>query len=193
VLLAAFASADRLIDIPTARKIVYLDFRYEFRAQPFAGGAYEHYLGIGVGKAFELDLRNVVPMAGRPEGTFDFAYDYIAAIPGASPGISMGVQDAANVTQDGRRFYAVTTYREPLDVINGSVNTDVTIGVQTGSLTSPFVGFLLPFSKQFFLVGEDSGFRVSAGIELRPANNVSIRFVTRGSTTLLSLSASSRF
>lgn len=193
VTLGTVASADRLIDIPTARKIPYEDYRYEFRAQPFVGGAFEQYLGIGIGKSFELDLRGVEQQGEKQVGTFDFAYDFIAAIPGVSPGISFGVQDAQNQTDDGRRFYAVSTFREPLQVINESVKSDITVGFQVGRITSPFLGFELPFSRQIFFVAEHSGYRISAGLEIRPASNVVIRYVERGNQTLLSLSVSSRF
>lgn len=191
--IAAVSAADRLIDIPTARKIPFEEFRYEFRSQPFTGGSFEQYLGLGVGKSFELDLRGVEVAGEKQIATFDFAYDFIAAIPGLSPGISTGFQDIANRTADGRRFYVVTTYREPLQVIGDSVKVDVTVGVQVGRLTSPFVGVALPFSRQVFLVAEHSGFLISAGLELRLAPNIAIRYVCKGTQTLLSLSASTRF
>ena len=191
--LGAIASADRLIDIPTARKIPFDDFRYEFRSEPFVAGSFEQYLGLGVGKSFELDLRSVEQRGDRQVGTFDFAYDFIAAIPNVSPGISVGVQDAADRTLDGRRYYVATTYREAMQVINESVKADITVGVQTGRLSSPFVGFLLPFSKEVFLIGEHNGYRISAGFEIRPAANLSVRYYTRGSSAMLSFSLSSRF
>jgi len=193
VSLGSVASADRLIDIPTARKIPYEDYRYEFRAQPFAGGAFEQYLGVGVGKSFELDLRGIEQQGEKQIGTFDFAYDFIAAIPGVSPGISFGVQDGQNQTQDGRRFYGVTTFREPMQVINESVKADISLGFQVGKLTSPFVGVELPFSRLVYLVAEHSGYRLSAGLELRPAPNLVLRYVDRGNQMLVSLSVSSRF
>lgn len=191
--LGSLACADRLIDIPTARKIAYDDYRYEFRAEPYSKGAFEQYLGIGVGKSFELDLRGVQEQGERQIGTFDFAYDFIAAIPGVSPGISFGVQDAQDRTDEGRRFYAVTTFREPLQAINESVKSDITVGIQFGRLASPFVGFELPFSREVFLVAEHSGYRISAGLELRPAQNVIFRYVERGTQPVISLSLSSRF
>jgi len=191
--LGAIASADRLIDIPTARKIPYDDFRYEFRSEPFVSGTFEQYLGLGIGKSFELDLRSMEQRGDRQVGTFDFAYDFIAAIPDVSPGISIGVQDAADRTIDGRRYYIATTYREALQVINESVKADITLGAQTGKISSPFVGFLLPFSKEVYLIGEHNGYRISAGFEIRPAPNMAFRFYTRGSNAMLSLSLSSRF
>ena len=191
--LVALASADRLIDIPTARKIPFEDVRYEFRSEPFSAGSFEQYLGLGIGKSFELDLRGVEERGQKQVGTFDFAYDLIAALPGVSPGISFGVQDGADRTADGRRYYFATTYRELLQVIGGNEKSDVTLGVQTGKLTSPFVGFSLPLSKQVFFVGEHNGYRISAGLELRLTNRIAVRYYTRGQQMFLSLSASGRF
>jgi len=190
---ASSAFADELIDIPTARKISFEDVRYEFRFEPDLRGSNQQYLGIGVGKSFELDLRDIHNTGVAPVGTFDVSYNFIAALPGLAPGFACGVQDAANLTADGRRYYFVTTFRNEMDDIPGNVYTDLTLGFQTGSLTSPFVGVSMPFSKTFYLLAEDSGFRVSAGFELRPLPRVSVRFVVRNSQSLLSLSASGKF
>jgi len=192
-MLGTIASADQLIDIPTARKILFEDFRYEFRAEPVVGGQLQHFLGLGIGKSFELDLRDIENPGVRSVSTFDFSYNYVPALPGISPGISFGVQDASNTTLDGRRFYAVTTFRNTMDDIAGNVYADITLGFQVGSLTSPFVGVSVPFSQNFYVIAEDSGFRVSAGAEFRPSPRLAIRFVVREQRTLLSLSATSRF
>ncbi len=192
-LTAGIASADQLIDIPTARKIPFEDVRYEFRAAPVVSGDLAHFLGIGVGNSFELDLRDVVKSGMNPVGTFDFSYNYIASVPGISPGISLGVLDASNLTQDGRRFYAVTTFRNPMDDLPGNLYSDISVGIQTGSLTSPFIGISLPFSKSFYLIAEHNGFRLSSGVELRPAPHVAVRFITRDRETLVSISAMLKF
>jgi len=192
-ILVAMASADQLIDIPTARKVPFDDFRYEFRASPTSHGDVAHYLGIGLGPSFELDLREITNAGTNPVGTFDFSYSYLTPIPGLAPGISFGVQDAANLTSDGRRFYAVTTLRNEMDEIPGNVYADITLGFQVGSLTSPFVGVSLPFSKTFYAIAEHSGFRLSSGVEFRPAPQVALRFISRDRETLISLSAMLKF
>jgi len=193
MLFAATACADDLIDIPTARKIPFEDVRFEYRAVPVAGGDFQHFLGIGIGKSFELDLRDVQNPGYRQAGTFDFSYNFTPALPGISPGISFGVQDAANLTSDGRRFYLVTTFRNDLDAFSSNLYADVTLGVQAGSLTSPFVGVAVPFGPRFYVLAEDSGFRVSSGLEFRPSPRVTLRALVRGQQTMLSLSATSKF
>ena len=194
IMIGSIASADQLIDIPTARKILFEDVRYEFRAEPVVRGDIQHFLGIGIGKSFELDVREIQNSGTSPVGTFDFSYNFITAFPGgAAPGVSFGVQDAENLTKDGRRFYAVTTFRNGLDELSGNLYADVTLGFQCGSLTSPFVGVSLPFSNTVYLLAEDSGFRVSAGIGFHPAPKIDVRFITRDQKMLLSVSATSRF
>jgi len=192
-LLGAIASADELIDIPTARKIVFEDVKFEYRAQPTSHGDAQSYLGIGVGRSFELDLRDIRDAGTAPVGTFDFSYNYLAALPGLSPGLSFGVLDAANLTSDGRRFYAVTTFRNTMDEISGNVYADITLGMQVGSMTSPFVGVSVPFSPSIYLIAEDSGFRLSAGLEYRISSRVIFRVIDRNNQTLQSLRAAARF
>ena len=187
------AFADELIDIPTARKLQLDDVRYEFRGSPYAGGSIQQFLGVGVGQSFELDLRDVRNAGTHSAGTFDFSYNLLSAIPGISPGISFGIQDAANLTSDGRRFYAVATLRNDLDELPGNLYEDVTLGVQFGSLNSPFVGIALPVSKQMYLIAEHSGFRLSAGVEFRPLPHVAFRIITRDRETMLSLSGTVKF
>jgi len=192
-LVSAIASADRLIDIPTATKILYDNFRYECRSDVASSGVFEHYLWLGIGKSFELDLRDVSPSDSQQKGTFDFAYDFIAAIPNTSPGISFGVQDGANTTADGRRYYFATTFRNQVDVIGGGSDLYLTLGAQFGKLNSPFVGVSMPLSPQFALLAEHSGYRLSAGFEIRPVKPVALRLVQRGSKPMLSLSVAARF
>lgn len=189
----ALAMADELIDIPTARKIVFDDFRFEYRMEPFAGGDQQQFLGLGLGPSFELDFRDIQDSDVAPRATFDFSYNYLAAIPGISPGVSIGIQDAANQTSDGRRLYAVTTFRETMDEIPGNVYTDITVGFQAGSLTSAFAGVAMPFSTNLYLLAEDSGFRLSAGLEYRLSHRITFRLIDRENETLLSLSASGKF
>ncbi len=192
-MLGATAFADQLIDIPTARLIVFEDFRYELRSAPYAGGDQQQYLALGVGKSWELDLRDIQNSETASRGTFDLQYCLLQALPDISPAVSFGVQDGANETMDGRRFYAVTTFRESLDDVGSNAYADITLGYQSGSLDGMFAGVKVPLTTNFAVLGEDSGFRLSAGFEYRPTRNVTLRWITRDQQTLLSLSAVGRF
>ena len=192
-LLASCASADQLIDIPTGRKIPTDDFRYEVRASPYSHGDVQHFLGIGVGPSMEFDFREMLTTGSHPIATGDFAFNILSAVPSLAPGFSVGVQDAANLTPDGRRFYAVTTFRNELDELSGNLYADITVGMQFGSLSSPFVGAAVPLGEKIYLIAEHSGFRLSTGLELRPLPKVVFRVISRNQKTLLSLSALVKF
>jgi hypothetical protein len=183
--LVAISDADRLITIPTARKLPFKTIRYELRFQPDSFGTRESLLGIGIGPAFETELRSLqIPSMGSTN-TFDFAYNYIAAFPGVSPGISVGVQDAADQTREGRRFYGVTTYRVPCTTANGDYPADVSLGMYAGRHWSPFVGVLIPFSQEIHLLAEDNGSVIAAGFEYRPTPSLNLRFQVRDNRPLM--------
>ena len=77
--------------------------------------------------------------------------------------------------------------------IGGGSDLYLTLGAQFGKLNSPFVGVSMPLSPQFALLAEHSGYRLSAGFEIRPVKPVALRLVQRGSKPMLSLSVAARF
>lgn len=191
--LLASAQADRLITVPTARKISYGTVRYEFRREPTSDGQRENLLGIGVSPSFDLELRTFQDRGGNAEGTFDFSYNYIAAIPGFSPGISFGVQDVADKTLDGRRFFLAFTSRQPLSTLNGDYPADITLGVMGERSWTPYVGVSIPFSKEFHALAEHNGNRVSAGFEYRPFEWVNFRAQAMGNRMVLGVQLTTHF
>jgi hypothetical protein len=191
--LSVAAHADRLISVPTARKIPYGIVRYEFRAEPKDTGKREHLLGLGIGTSFDMELRLDQQPGEKADGTFDLAYNYIAPIQGLVPGLSMGVQDALDRTPEGRRFFGAATFRQPFSTMNGDFPADVTLGVMGEKRWTPYVGVLVPFSKEFHLLAEHDGERISAGLELRPIPEINLRFQVRGQRTLVSVQATTRF
>jgi hypothetical protein len=186
IALPALGLADRLITIPTARKIPYKTVRYELRFEPGEFGRRENLLAAGIGPAWETEIRSAPDPTFRRPGTVDLAYNYVAALPGYTPGFSAGVQDASNLTSTGRRFYAVTTYRIPCDVINGDYPLDLTLGMFAAGRWSPFLGVLFPFSKEFHLLAEEDGHYIATGLEFAPVKNLNFRTVVRNNRTLLS-------
>src|SRR5688500_405803 len=96
--LCAVASADRLIYIPTARKIPFRTFRYELRAEPRVQGEMEHYLGVGLTTSWELEVRSQNLGLPTAQTTFDLTYNYLSPLTNLTPGFSIGVQDVINKT-----------------------------------------------------------------------------------------------
>lgn len=190
---AALASADRLITVPTGRKLPFGTVRYEFRAEPKQRGNEEHLFAAGIGTSFEIEARTSWLEQDRGSGTFDLAYNFIAPIPDLSPGISVGVQDALDQTEDRRRVYAAITFRPYFITANGDVPGEVTVGILQGEYTHPFVGVGIPLAREIRLLAEHNGFRLAAGVEYRPKPNLGFRFQTRGHQTLASLQLTTKF
>ena len=92
---AAFASADRLIYIPTARKIPFGEVKLEYRAEPRVQGEVERYIGAGVTTSFELELHDVQSKGVNPIGSVDRKYprDMGSQDGGKRPGAAPEVSD----------------------------------------------------------------------------------------------------
>lgn len=191
--MAATASADRVITVPTGRKILYRTARYEFRTEPHSGGTAEQLFGVGIGTSIEAEFRSTQLYGADLKDTLDLAYNVVAPIPDISPGISFGVQDAFNRTTDGRRFFAAFTTRQVVDTLNGAYTAEVTLGVMKGKYTRPYVGLSLPFSEEFRLLVEHNGLRAAAGFEIRPAPMLGLRFQVREKQTFVSAQITTRF
>jgi hypothetical protein len=191
--LAAVASADRVITVPTARKLPFGTVRYEFRSEPRGEGAREHLLAAGISTLYELEVRTSWLDSGKQVGTFDLAYNVLAPLPEIAPGLSFGIQDALDQTEDGRRLYAAITFRPVFVTANGDVPADVTLGIFQGEYTHPFVGVSLPLARQFRVLAEHNGFRPAAGFEIRPQPNLGFRIQFRERQTLASLQVTTRF
>ncbi len=191
---AAAASADRLIYIPTARKIPFGSFKYEFRAEPRVKGEIEHYLGIGLTKSLELELRSQNLGLPTAQTTFDLTYNYISPITGLTPGFAFGIQDILDNTAEGTRPFIVATFREGFQAINGEFPADFTLGVTMArKQIYPVVGASIPFSEEFRLLAEHDGFRISAGFEIRPSKPLALRFMVRERSSLFGFVFQTRF
>lgn len=116
--------------------------------------------------------------------TFDLGYNFVAPIPGFTPGISFGIQDVMNKTDDGRRPYMAVTFRPTFMTINGDFPADITLGAYIAANRSVFVSGSLPFSKEFRFLFEHNGFRLASGFEVRPMPEFAIRLLYRGNDVL---------
>ena len=191
---AAVAQADRLIYIPTARKIPYRTFKYELRAEPRVQGEIEHYLGVGLTKFWELEVRSQNLGMPTAQTTFDLTYNYLAPLTNLTPGFAIGVQDILNKTSEGTRHFLAITFREGFQAINGEYPADLTIGVSMAQKRLyPIVGASIPFSEEVRLMAEHDGFRISAGFEIRPIKPLALRFLVRERSSLFGFVFQHRF
>jgi hypothetical protein len=194
VLLAAMAQADRLIYIPTARKIPFRTIRYELRAEPRVQGEIEHYVGFGLTTSFELELRSQNLRLDRPEGTFDLTYNYLSPLTGLTPGFSVGIQDVLDRTDDGRKGFLAITFREGFLAIGGEFPADLTLGISyVQGRVYPMVGASIPFSQSVRVLAEHDGFRISVGFEVKPSRPLALRLIVRDKNALLGFVVQHRF
>ena len=173
--LAPFARADRLITIPTARKLLDGSVRLESLRAFGAGGDGEDYLAVGLSPSLEGEAR-LLERAGRdPRLTGDLTYNVISPLTGFSPGIALGVQDVATATRTGPRAFACTTIRNGFD--HGNVPFDVTTGLFVGRRASPFVGTSVPVYPWLRFLAENDGVRGQVALEATPLRGLRLRLV----------------
>lgn len=187
--LCTSANADRLISIPTGKKLPFDEVRAEF---VFGGKpAYDRgYLGMGIGLQFDAELLYERLSPNPAFVSFNFAYNYVTPVTDLSPGVSVGVRDALNRTADGRAFYVATTFRIATDT---NAPAELTIGGGTQSLRGFFVGAMLPLTERIRLLGEHDSLRWTAGIEVRPFRGLFLRTLFRQDRTQLSVGYAVRF
>lgn len=191
---AGIACADRLITIPTGSKVTLNTIKAEALWEQSRARTFRSYFGFGVTDAIDMQI-TTERYQGRPnEGSFDLAYNIIPPIVGIGPGISVGVQDALNNSRDGRRYFIAITSKEGFaDSVNGTIPAEFTIGGYLGSVNSPFVGVMLPFTDRVRFLAEYNGKRILAGLDIRPVNNLGLRAIFEDRDVLIGAQVTVRF
>jgi hypothetical protein len=186
------ASADRVVLVPTGKKLLRGQIRLEALDRP--GDRGRVWLGTGLLQSFELEGVLSEERPGTWAGTFDFAYNHAPPFTDISPGISVGVMDALNRTEEGRALYLAVTYRYGnVGDLNQDVPTELTVGLWTRPQGLAFFGVSLPFSQQLRFLAEHDSDRLAGGIELRPADGVGAKVVFEREGTAFGLILSLRF
>lgn len=187
------AYGDRLIDIPIGRTISRDTVVLSLMEAGNEQGSRDRYLAFSPLQGIEIAARQRFRPNENGHTTFDLAYNLVNPVASVSPGISLGVLDAAGETVDGRRTYVAVTFRELLQVGEKGANGEATLGVQFGHLNTGFVGVSLPLWENFRLMTEHNGARISAGFEYEPTKGIKLRTVTQDGTLLFGLNLSRRF
>ncbi|MFN3730150.1 MAG: hypothetical protein ACK4XJ_10595 [Fimbriimonadaceae bacterium] len=192
-LISAVAVADRVITVPTGKKIPVNSVRWESYFETRRADGVEWLLAAGLTREIELELvgdrfdRHVRP-------ALNVSYNYIAPFTDMTPGLSVGVRDVMNVTPQGRSPYLAATYRIGLDGDhNQRTPAELTLGVGTGGFRGVFVGFFFPVTDSWRLIGDHDGHTVSGGIEFRPSPELALRFVQQSSRGLIGIQLNQRF
>lgn len=190
---APFASADRLVNLETARKLMAGTYRFEYLGEFSQGRTQMGYVGLGLDKSWELDLRSERIGGESIKTSADVVYNLVSPLAGISPGVAFGIQDVAGTTQDGRQLFGCFTFREEDESPRGTIYEDTTIGVLVGRKTTPYLAESFPFSPEFRLLIEVSGIRAQAGFEIRPFRNLGLRMIAREKDLLGSVGYTVRF
>ena len=186
--LAPLAAADRLISVPTARKLLSGSVRLESLRRFGRGGEGTEYLAAGLGPAWEAEARRFVESSRT---TLDLTYNLVSPFPGLAPGVAFGLMDALDETRPGRRLFACATIRNELG--RGSVPFDVTVGGFVGRRVTPYVGASVPVYAGLRALVEHDGYTGQAALEATPLRGLRLRLVSRGGAALGSVGYTARF
>jgi hypothetical protein len=189
----AMAHADRVISMPTGRKIPFGVVQLEYAGDIRNSGAFESYFGVGASPEIELEVRYRQLASGKRTAGVSVGYNLITPIPDLSPGITIGLQDVGNAGIDGRRVYLAFTNRMSVTAFDGDQYADLTFGIAVDDRVKPMLGFSLPLASSFRLLTEHDGRKLSAGVEVRPARTLSARYFVSGSDNFLGLGFTHRF
>lgn len=190
---SAFSFADRIVNVPVARTIGYRAVRYESLYGVNEIGTREQFLAVSPIRFVEIEFRNRQRLGENGRLTFDVSRNLTPAISGTAPGLSVGILDALNETLDGRRGYIALTFKELLEVSDTGEPGEVTIGFQSGSKDSAFLGISLPLSARTRFLTEHNGFRLTAGLESEVLKGFRARTFVQDRTLLMGLSYSIKF
>lgn len=191
---SAVARADKLITIPTGSKITLNTIKFEGLLEQSRNRNSRYYIGTGLTDAIDAHITGEVFDGRRMRTSLDFSYNYIPPIIGIGPGISVGVQDAFNVTRDGRRFFlAITTKEGFADSVSGLAPAEFTFGGYFGAVNAPFVGVALPFTDYVKFLAEFNGQRIHAGVEVKPTPQIGLRAIFERRDVLLGAQITLRF
>ncbi len=194
LVLAASASAERLLFTPIGGKLRSDRIRSEVFFEGFKSASRYAWIGTGVGDSFDVEIAEQRIRGGRSRSTFDFSYNYIVPFPDYAPGISFGVMDAADQTEFGISAYGVVTWRyNQFDPWNDETPLELSIGAGTGRFRGIFVNTRIPFSNELRLLVEHDSRAITAGFELIPLRNLRAVWMVRGDQTLAGLGYSVAF
>lgn len=190
----ALTHADRFILAPLGKKVPFGAIKVEHMLLGGDDAKYTDRFGFGITTFFDGEIVSD-RMDGRSTQTsLDLSFNYTDPIVDLVPGVSIGVQDVANRTPDGRRFYWVTTYYLGLDgAYNQNTPMEFTLGYTAGSRTGAVIAVSLPMASWFRLLSEFDTGRITHGLEYRPAKQATVKMLFRKSDVFWTLGWTLRF
>ena len=187
-------SADYVITVPNARKILNQEFKAEYTWEASTRANVKTWLAYGLNQAIEVALTSETVSPRDRICSFDLSYSIAYPFVNKIPGLSVGVIDGCNSSRDGRHFYLATSYDVGMTgQYNGNTPMTVVIGGFFGSMNGPFVGVTIPYTETFRLLAEHDTKHITAGFEFKPAKEASIRWMFRDQTVMWSVGFSGSF
>lgn len=183
------AEADRLFNVPVARTLPSKTLRYESLQALNNRFTRFNFFAFSPATGYEFELRE--REFGR--SILDFQYNLVPPVQSISPGISIGVLDAANESPDRRRFYLVTTFRELLEVGDSGANGELTLGYGWGQNDGVLVGFSLPLSQRTSFIADHNAQVLSVGINTNLFPGFNARFFIQEQQALFGFRYQVRF
>ncbi len=182
----SLAQADTLVRIPTAYKTLKGTAKVRHLANQGAIGRGLTEVSLPVLEGFELRLGRIHERARGESDSISLSYQYLPPFTDTLPGIAFGIEDIADQTPQGRSAYAVVTWNLGLTgTLNQDVPAELTIGAGTNRYKGIFLGARVPFSKQFNFIIEHDSRDASAGIEIKPFQNVAVQWMFQQNRTQL--------
>lgn len=183
-----FASADRLILIPTGKKLLKGRIYTEWLGSGDKREKSRFFLGTAIGDSFDAELEYQDGAGLRRGLTGSFTYNYIVPVTDITPGISVGIRDIMNRTSFGRFVYLAATFRVGSEALFYSdAPIEFTVGCGTKPLRGAFLGISIPFANQVRLLAEHDSIDVTAGIEIKPSPAMSLRWLYRRDRNFVSV------
>lgn len=195
-LAAVPAAADRLILLPVGKKVPFRAIKAQYG---FDGAERDNSyttLAFGIGTSFELEVTRDRGYFGSHRDVVDLNYNLNDPVIHYAPGMSVGVRDVFDRSNEGRNLYIAFTYQEgQIGELNMDAPAEGTFGFRVGEKTFfMFIGAYVPYSTQIALLAEmqtDGYF--SAGLEYRPTPNANLRWIHRSGQSSWSLGFLKRF
>ncbi|MFN3683217.1 MAG: hypothetical protein ACK41F_04695 [Fimbriimonadaceae bacterium] len=179
-LAATLAPADRLIAAPSGRKVTYGTVKFDAVWEGDGERCLQSTVSYGLTPALEVSLGGEYVDSRNALPTLDLAYTITDPVVNYVPGLAIGVQDAFGNTFLGRRFYVAVSYDVGMTGrYNGDTPLQLTLGAGTGGHNGAFVGVSIPWTSRFRLLAEHDATRITAGIEVRPADGLWLRMLAR--------------
>lgn len=184
--LTCVSFADTLVRIPTAYKTLKGTVKVRQLANQGSVGRGLTEVSVPVLEGFELRLGRLHEKGMRAKTSASLSYQYLPPFTDTLPGIAFGVEDIADQTPQGRSAYVVVTWSLGLTgTLNQDVPAELTIGAGTNQYKGIFLGARIPFAKQLNFLFEHDSRDVSAGIEIKPAQNMALQWMFQQNRTQL--------